>query len=545
MKKKLLVVLLATVVAIAFSFTGCGSKDKGGSSAADKEKTKAGGKTLIIKDGSWSGIDLFQVSDWNDMQGLVADSILTKNPKTGKAMPGIASKSVWSKDGKTWTLTFPKGMKYSTGKELEPEDFVASVKYGLKVSPYKDGYSNIKNMEIKGRKVIVHFKKFHADTEFNFMTCFTGIIDKDEIDSMTKDDMLWGCHPYGAYYVDKYEPGAYVILKANPGYKTNNPKVKNKGVCPIKRIKIVFSGEDFTLAKGVQNGDYDVLSTVPANYYKELKKSDKVTVKEAASAQVYYAELNTTKGALKDAKVREAIIRAIDRETMVKHLNSYEKPAYSLILDKCLNYDSSVPSWYKAKYGYNKDAALKLLKEAGYKKNKDGIMEKNGKTLSFTFDDRDDTVAKRVGQSIQKDLKAIGIEMKISTQEWSYVNQDVVDGNFDMAYLGLGWSEPFLLMDNFCMRQEKEKDMVSNLDPKGQKALIQKARETVDYDARTPIITQLQKKLFDYKTIIPLLDENNYRCWRSEIKGVVWATNGDFYLNDVKTDKDGNFRNVK
>ena len=243
MKKKLLVVLLATVVAIAFSFTGCGSKDKGGSSAADKEKTKAGGKTLIIKDGSWSGIDLFQVSDWNDMQCLVADSVLTKDPKTGKAMPGIASKSVWSKDGKTWTLTFPKGMKYSTGKELEPEDFVASVKYGLKVSPYKDGYSNIKNMEIKGRKVIVHFKKFHADTEFNFMTCFTGIIDKDEIDSMTKDDMLWGCHPYGAYYVDKYEPGAYVILKANPGYKTNNPKVKNKGVCPIKRIKIVFSGD--------------------------------------------------------------------------------------------------------------------------------------------------------------------------------------------------------------------------------------------------------------------------------------------------------------
>jgi len=98
-----------------------------------------------------------------------------------------------------------------------------------------------------------------------------------------------------------------------------------------------------------------------------------------------------------------------------------------------------------------------------------------------------------------------------------------------------------LLVDNFCNRNVE----CTNPDPENYNAMVAKARKTVDYDDRTEQITAIQKKLFDYCTIIPLVDNNGYRCWRSEIQGIVHTPTGGFYLGDVVTDADGNFRNVK
>lgn len=529
-KNKLLIITL--IIALTLSLVACSEK---ASTAADE-----GGKTLIIQDSDWEGVDLFQVSSWNDMQMLLADPILEKDPVTGDTLPGIASESVWSEDGLTWTLTFPEGMKYSTGEQVEPEDFIASVEYGLEVSPYADGYRAIESMEVAGRNVIIHLKEYQADMLFNFQSCFIGMMDKDELDTMTADEKLWGIHPYGAYYLDEYQPGAYAILKANEGYKTNNPMLKNQGSSTIKTIKVVFSGESFTLAQGVKNGDYDVLSTVPAEYYEELKNADNIDMFEAYGAEVNYVELNMTDPLFQDINIRRALVHAVSRDNLDKYLSDFQTPAYSLVLRKCLNYSEEAVDYYKTNYGYNPELSKKLLADAGWiDTNNDGFVDKNGQNFVFEFNCRDSETATKVAQSLQIDLKAVGIDMKIKTQNWSYVNQDVVDGNFQMGYLGLGWSEPFLLVDNFCGRNVE----CTNPDPENYYAMVAKARKTVDYDERTEQITALQKKLFDYCTIIPLVDNNGYRCWRSEIQGIVHTPTGGFYLGDVVADENGNFRN--
>jgi len=504
MSKKRILSFVLTAAMVLSALTGCGGNGNDSNNNANSGGS-TGGKTLIVRDGAWEGTDVFQVSWWTDMQCLIGDTILEKDPETGDALPGIASEQKWSDDGLTWTLTFPEGMYYSTGEQVEPEDFIASVEYGLKVSTYADGYRCIDSMEVDGRNVIVHLSEYQADMLYNFQSCFVGMIDKDEIDNMSSDDMLWGCHPYGAYYVDDYQPGAYATLKVNEGYKTNNPNLKNQGVPPIKDIKVVFTGEAFTQAQGIQNGDYDVLASVPAEYYDELNKADSVEVVPASGAEVHYTELNMADPLFQDINARKAVIHAISRDNLGVYLSVFEKPAYSLVLSKCLNYSE------------------------------------DGQNFTFEFDCRDDEVAKKAAQSIQLDLKAVGIDMQIKTQNWSYVNQDVVDGNFQMAYLGLGWGEPFLLMDNFCSRNPEK----TNPDPENYNAMVKAARGTVDYDERTKMITELQEKLFDYATIIPLIDNEGFRCWRSEIKGIVHTPTGGFYLGDVVTDADGNFRNVQ
>ena len=537
--RKLTIALILTLVLSLACLTGCGGKTEADSAS---EEASSSNQVLTIQDDTWEGVDLFQVSYWTDMQCLLADPILEKDPDTGAALPGIASESKWSEDGLTWTLTFPEGMKYSTGEQVEPEDFIASVEYGLETSPYADGYKAIESMEVDGRNVIVHLSEYQADMQYNFQSCFVGLIDKDELDKLSADEKLWGCHPYGAYYVDEYQPGAYVVLKANEGYKTNNPMLKNQGPSPVKTVKIVFTGESFTFAQGVKNGDYDVLSMVPSEYYDELKEADNIDIFEAYGAEIHYAELNMTDPLFQDINVRKALIHAISRENLGNYLSDFEKPAHSLVLRKCLNYSDEAPEYYDANYGHDAELSKKLLADAGWvDTDNDGFVDKDGQKFEFEFDCRDSETPKKIAQSLQIDLKAVGIDMKIKTQNWSYVNQDVNDGNFQMAYLSLGWSEPFLLVDKFCSRNPES----TNPDPETYNAMVAKARSTVDYDEITEQITAIQKRLFDYCTIIPLIDNNGYRCWRSEIKGIVHTPTGGFYLGDVVTDENGNFRSAE
>lgn len=526
MSKKILAFLLAAMMLAALA--GCGKKDDGGSTGGDKAEHV---EKLVIVDSEWDGVDMFQCDSWNDMQCLLADSLLMKDPETGKALPCIASKSVWAEDGKTWTLTIPEGMKYSTGEQVEPEDVKASVEWGLEVSSYADGYKNIESIEVSGRDVIFHLTEFQADMEFNFMQCFVGVIDKDELDTMSKEDLLWKAHPYGPFYLQEYSPGAYAVLKPNPGYVTYNPLVTNKGACKIDEIRVEMGGEDFTHVTGLKNGEYDVLSSAPADYLEELEANSDVVLTKASGASVKYFEMNLKNEFLADKNVRQAVMHAINYENIDAYTNEYYAATQCLIQSNCLNYDKAAEEYYKTNYGYSVEKAKALLTESGWSDtNGDGFVEKNGKTLAITFSSRDTDTTKIVAQSLQKDMEAVGIKMEITTQNWAYVNQDVRDGNFDAALLGLGWSEPMLLVDNFCNRNPE----CTNPDVDAYLALVAKARGTVDFDERTQVITQLQKMLFDFNTIVPLYNETDYRVWRADIKGIVYTENGAFYLNDVQ-----------
>ena len=178
-------------------------------------------------------------------------------------------------------------------------------------------------MFAESRNVIIHLSEYQADMEYNFMSSFVGVIDKDELDTMSNDELLWGCHPYGAYYVEEFSPGAYVTLKANPGYVTHNPLVENKGKMPVETLNIVMGGEDFTYYTGLINGDYDLLNSAPADYLEDLQAADAVTLVESCCAMTGYAEFNIKNEFLADKNVRMAIIRGFDRDKYEQYSNDY------------------------------------------------------------------------------------------------------------------------------------------------------------------------------------------------------------------------------
>lgn len=220
MKKKLLV--LSLIAVFVFSMTACGGGDGGDEASAKTE--------LTIIDGEWYGLDTYQLDSTAGGQGLNSAPLFQWNAETGDVVDNVCTNWKVSEDGKTATFDVPEGMLYSTGEQVEPEDVIASIEHGQKVSPYNDGYDNIESMEWEGRTVTLHLSEFRSDMLYYFCAGFVIVIDKDELDNMSDEELMWECHPYGLYALaeDGYVSGSEVNLVRNEGFKCANPLVNLK-----------------------------------------------------------------------------------------------------------------------------------------------------------------------------------------------------------------------------------------------------------------------------------------------------------------------------
>jgi len=89
---------------------------------------------------------------------------------------------------------------------------------------------------------------------------------------------------------------------------------------------------------------------------------------------------------------------------------------------------------------YNPEGALKLLEEAGWQRNKEGWLEKDGKKFQFTLITNSGNDLRKAVLAIAQDgWKQIGIDVSTDILEWSVFIQERVN-KVDFDALILGWS---------------------------------------------------------------------------------------------------------
>jgi ABC-type transport system substrate-binding protein len=89
---------------------------------------------------------------------------------------------------------------------------------------------------------------------------------------------------------------------------------------------------------------------------------------------------------------------------------------------------------------YDPKGALKLLEEAGWKRNEEGWLEKNGKRLQFTLiTNNGNDLRKAILTVAQDEWRKIGIDVRTDLLEWAVFIQERVD-KADFDALVLGWS---------------------------------------------------------------------------------------------------------
>jgi ABC-type transport system substrate-binding protein len=145
---------------------------------------------------------------------------------------------------------------------------------------------------------------------------------------------------------------------------------------------------------------------------------------------------------------------------------------------------------------YDPQGALRLLEEAGWKRNKEGWLEKDGKRLQFTLITNSGNDLRKAVLAIAQDAwRQIGIDVRTDLLEWSVFIQERVD-KWDFDALILGWAmgiEPDLYQ--IWHSSQTNRHQLNFVAFKNEEAddLIIKIRQEYDYDQQVAYCQRLHE----------------------------------------------------
>jgi ABC-type transport system substrate-binding protein len=147
-----------------------------------------------------------------------------------------------------------------------------------------------------------------------------------------------------------------------------------------------------------------------------------------------YIGYNMRRELFKDRRVRKALGMAIDVGKIIKYvLYGQGEQITGPFVKQTDYYNNNI-----APLPYDPEGALKLLEEAGWRRNREGRLEKDGKLFQFTLITNNGNDLRKAVLAIAQDAwKQIGIDVRTDLLEWSVFIQERVDkAAFDAVVLG-------------------------------------------------------------------------------------------------------------
>lgn len=475
---KKIFLLMLTLVLMVSMMAGCGNtastNEANSSQTVSDEKKDATDSSVVESDSSISnpavtrdGSDTTLVVGMSEAKGeflptyysttydgyivsLIFDNLLVNNP-AGDLEPSVATGYEMSNENKTYTFTLRDDVKFSDGTPLTAKDVAFTFtsicdpnydgRYTSSVFELEgyDSYHDGDAKSVSGIKVIddytiaFTFTKAKADNIFNLMM---GILpehvygfEKGNVNVMKEKMTNLELIGSGRYKFNRFEPKQFVELDANEnwfGGKVNIPK-----------LIIKFTTPD-TMFQELQAGNIDMQLQMPA------KSDNKQQIEEIGFLDINaypgnsygYMGFNLRDPRLKEQEVRQALTYGFNREAFVQlYYNGNASVCNTPISQVSWAYTNEVN-----KYEYNPEKAIELLENAGWKLNSDGLREKDGLVLSFTWDTYTDSrYVETMIPMLKSDWEKIGVKVEPNLMDFnSLVNKVYTERDFELY--NMAWS---------------------------------------------------------------------------------------------------------
>ena len=149
-----------------------------------------------------------------------------------------------------------------------------------------------------------------------------------------------------------------------------------------------------------------------------------------------YIGYNLRREPFDDVRVREALGMAVDVDKIIRYVLYGQGERITGPFPKQTDfYDHEIQP-----LPYDPEGALRLLGEAGWKPNKQGWLEKNGKRLEFTLiTNQGNNIRKAILSIVQDSWRKIGVDVRTDLLEWAVFIQERVN-KLDFDALVLGWA---------------------------------------------------------------------------------------------------------
>ena len=295
---------------------------------------------------------------------LIYDSLLSKDQKTGEFKPELA-KSFRFVDDKTIELELRQGVKFHDGTAMTADDVVYTLNL-VTTKEYNARYQIAvswidKAVKVDDYKVRLLMKSPYP-LALEMLAGNLPIYPKAYYEKAGTAGM--GVKPVGTgpYRLTELTPGTRFVFERFDGYYADSPK----GRPAIKRVIVRIQPEVNTQYAELSNGQLDWIWRVPPDAARNLARRANIEIKSVQILRfafvAFYPNFNDGKSPLADARVRRALIHAVDRESIMK---AFVGGASQVLHGACnpLQFGCSTDV---AKYAYDPAKAKQILAEAGY-----------------------------------------------------------------------------------------------------------------------------------------------------------------------------------
>jgi peptide/nickel transport system substrate-binding protein len=406
----------------------------------------AGGQIVIGSSGDISGTNPMLVSDTVsiDILGLAFETLIGASPIDGRPVPALADSWTVSDDGLVYMFKINTAAAWHDGTDVTAEDVAFSFDAILNPnlnSPYRT----------QVREVVASYRVVDPDTfEVTATDRFVTFLYNGPGSVFIMPKHIWSQVPAeqwsfnggstgedmtrvigsGPFMFSAWEQGQRVSLVKNPNHYDTVPIVDE--------VVMVTQPETDTLVRSLEAGDIDVIEILPV--------ADTATIQNTAGFNVAVYDFFTftsfimnmdpdRNSPLADSRVRQALYRAIDRNSITENLFlGFGKAAVGTQPPISPSY---APDQLQPEYAYDPDAARQLLADAGWTDtDEDGAVDKDGDELSMSmlYVSGDATVNQMLSY-MQEAWDAVGIDVELENISGETLFQRLDEGDFDLTVI--------------------------------------------------------------------------------------------------------------
>ena len=444
---------LALSGAVALSLAGCGQSGSGaqtGSSeaAAQAGDQSAGGEAAPAAPGE-KVVNVGVTSSLNTLNPLLMDGVEINKYATGlmflplvelspdMEFEGMLADSITAEDERNFLVHIDEEAVWSDGQPVTADDVVytalrlcspvignTAMMYYVFEGVGDDGYVEEGADHVDGiAKVDDKTVRFTTKDPMSLITFnssyarYLMTLPKHVLEGVAEADLAsydWFNHPdvvSGPFRVTEFDKDHYISYEANEAYF--------KGAPAIDRLNIRIV-EGSQLLAGLQSGEIDItqntMSAIPLEDYESVQALENVEASFGDPITNQSVFIRTEN--IPDARVRQAMVYAIDRQQILEQLlKGNGEVSEGFLSSASPYYDDTIEP-----LGYDTEKAKALLAESGW----DG-----SQVLRFCVDSGDSTFV-NAASIIVAQWAAVGIQAQIQTMDINSLMSTAGSGDFDV-----------------------------------------------------------------------------------------------------------------
>ena len=416
-------------------------------------------------------------------------------------------------DPLTYIFHIRRGVTFHDGRPLTARDVkytLDSIMSGMLRTPKGATFRPIKSIDTPdSNTVVIRLSEPFAAMLWNVSDGAIGIVPYGSDDKFNRAPIGSGPFRFVSQEQDKD-----VIIARNAHYWGVGPK--------IQRVDFIVVPDTTTRALELRKGSADAaINALTSDTVLTLQREPSLEVTTAPGTIYTYIAPNLRDPILKDARVRQALAYAIDRDQVIKYLwRGFARPANSILPPQHWAYDADARN-----YRHDPARARQLLDAAGYP-------DRNGVRFHLTLKTSTDEYNRLLAAILQQQLRDVGVALDIRTYEFATWYADIVKGAFQL-FTGLRWiggnEDPdifeYVFHSASVPPRRANRGFYSN---KRVDALIEQARGEVDQQKRRTAYVEVQQILNEDLPYIHLWYLDNVLVHNRRVRNVTLNPSGNY-----------------